>query len=84
MLTRGGEESPEEETVAGVHIHRVIEPKRPTDLGEFVAWVERMNPTCSPPASSSVTASSSISSTDTIGSSRWPATTWRGASAARS
>ena len=27
----------------GVHVHRVIEPKRPTDLGEFVAWVERMN-----------------------------------------
>jgi glycogen(starch) synthase len=43
VLTRGGEESPEEETVAGVHIHRVREPKRPTDLGEFVAWVERMN-----------------------------------------
>jgi glycogen synthase len=29
--------------VAGVHVHRVIEPTRPTDLGEFVAWVERMN-----------------------------------------
>jgi glycogen(starch) synthase len=28
---------------AGVRIHRVREPKRPTDLGEFVAWVERMN-----------------------------------------
>ena len=43
MLTRGGEESPAEEVVGGVRIHRVIEPKRPTDLGEFVAWVERMN-----------------------------------------
>ena len=43
VLTRGGEESPADETVAGVHIHRVIEPKRPTELGEFVAWVERMN-----------------------------------------
>jgi glycogen(starch) synthase len=43
VLTRGREESPEEETVAGVHIHRVREPSRPTDLGEFVAWVERMN-----------------------------------------
>ena len=43
VLTRGGEESPEEETVGGVQIHRVVEPKRPTDLGEFVAWVERMN-----------------------------------------
>ena len=43
VLTRGGEEMPEEEVVAGVAIHRVREPKRPTDLGEFVAWVERMN-----------------------------------------
>ena len=43
VLTRGGEESPAEENAAGVAIHRVREPKRPTDLGEFVAWVERMN-----------------------------------------
>ncbi len=43
VLTRGGEESPAEEEVAGVRIHRVLEPKRPSDLGEFVAWVERMN-----------------------------------------
>ena len=43
VLTRGGEESPEEEVVNGVHVHRVLEPTRPTDLGEFVAWVERMN-----------------------------------------
>ncbi len=43
VLTRGSEESPPEEVVGGVHIHRVREPKRPTDLGEFVAWVERMN-----------------------------------------
>ena len=43
VLTRGGEESPVEEEAAGVVIHRVREPKRPTDLGEFVAWVERMN-----------------------------------------
>jgi glycogen synthase len=43
VLTRGGEESPEEETAGGVQIHRVREPTRPTDLGEFVAWVERMN-----------------------------------------
>jgi glycogen(starch) synthase len=43
VLTRGGEESPAEEVVAGVSIHRVREPGRPTDLGEFVAWVERMN-----------------------------------------
>ena len=43
VLTRGGEESPAEETGAGVTIHRVREPTRPRDLGEFVAWVERMN-----------------------------------------
>jgi glycogen(starch) synthase len=43
VLTRGGEESPDEEQAAGVWIHRIREPKRPTDLGEFVAWVERMN-----------------------------------------
>ncbi len=43
VLTRGSEESPPEELAGGVHIHRVREPTRPTDLGEFVAWVERMN-----------------------------------------
>lgn len=43
VLTRGGEESPAEETVGGVRIHRVREPTRPADLNEFVAWVERMN-----------------------------------------
>ena len=43
VLTRGGEESPAEERSGGVAIHRIREPKRPTDLGEFVAWVERMN-----------------------------------------
>ncbi len=43
VLTRGGEESPAEETVNGVHVHRVREPTRPADLNEFVTWVERMN-----------------------------------------
>jgi glycogen(starch) synthase len=43
VLTRGGEESPEEDEAAGVFIHRIREPNRPTDLGEFVTWVERMN-----------------------------------------
>jgi glycogen synthase len=43
MLTRGGEEMADEDEVDGVLIHRVREPTRPTDLGEFVAWVERMN-----------------------------------------
>src|SRR5215813_11944827 len=43
VLTRGGEESPSEEVMAGVHVHRVMEPTRPAELNEFVAWVERMN-----------------------------------------
>jgi glycogen(starch) synthase len=43
VLTRGGEESRAEESAGGVAIHRIREPTRPTDLGEFVAWVERMN-----------------------------------------
>jgi glycogen(starch) synthase len=43
VLTRGGEESPDEELMCGVHVHRVREPSRPAELNEFVAWVERMN-----------------------------------------
>ena len=43
VLTRGGEESPAEEVMNGVHVHRVREPTRPKDLNEFVTWVERMN-----------------------------------------
>jgi len=43
VLTRGHEESPPEEDVAGVLVHRVREPERPRELGEFVAWVEHMN-----------------------------------------
>ena len=43
MLTRGGEESTVEEQIGGVQIHRIVEPERPTDLAEFVTWVERMN-----------------------------------------
>jgi glycogen(starch) synthase len=44
VLTRGLEESPDEEdTSYGVTIHRVREPERPRELGEFVTWVEHMN-----------------------------------------
>src|SRR5918995_83778 len=43
VLTRGHEESPSEEEVNGVMIHRVREPKRPRELGEFVTWIEHMN-----------------------------------------
>jgi len=43
VLTRGHEESPAEEEVNGVLVHRVREPKRPRELGEFVTWIEHMN-----------------------------------------
>jgi glycogen synthase len=43
VLTRGHEESPPEEEMEGVIVHRVREPKRPGDLSEFVAWIEHMN-----------------------------------------
>src|SRR5436190_6985625 len=43
VLARGREESPAEEEVEGVLVHRVREPERPRDLSEFVAWIERMN-----------------------------------------
>jgi glycogen(starch) synthase len=43
VLTRGREESPSEELSAGVTLHRVREPRRPAELGEFITWVEHMN-----------------------------------------
>jgi glycogen synthase len=43
VLTRGMEESPVEEEMDGVVVHRVREPRRPRDLGEFVTWIEHMN-----------------------------------------
>jgi len=43
VLTRGHEESPAEEDMAGVCVHRVREPERPRELGRFVTWVEHMN-----------------------------------------
>ncbi len=43
VLTRGFEESPEEEELEGVVVHHVREPERPQDLSEFVTWVEHMN-----------------------------------------
>jgi glycogen(starch) synthase len=43
VLTRGREESPAEELLDGVHLHRVREPNRPAELSEFIAWVEHMN-----------------------------------------
>jgi glycogen(starch) synthase len=43
VLTRGDERMPAEDELEGVWVHRVREPRRPRDLGEFVAWVEHMN-----------------------------------------
>src|SRR4051794_17093522 len=43
VLTRGLEESPAEAEQRGVVVHRVREPERPRELGEFVTWVEHMN-----------------------------------------
>ena len=34
---------PAEEEIGGVIVHRVREPRRPRDLGEFVTWIEHMN-----------------------------------------
>ena len=43
VLARGREEAPAEEEAGGVIVHRVREPERPRDLGEFVTWIEHMN-----------------------------------------
>jgi glycogen(starch) synthase len=43
VLSRGYEESPLEEEVEGVVIHRVREPERPRELDQFVTWIEHMN-----------------------------------------
>jgi glycogen(starch) synthase len=43
VLTRGDGASPDEQVIGGVHVHRVREPERPRDLGEFVTWIEHMN-----------------------------------------
>ncbi len=43
VLTRGDEGLPAEQEMEGVVVHRVREPRRPRDLGEFVTWIEHMN-----------------------------------------
>ncbi|HEY7892246.1 MAG TPA: glycosyltransferase family 4 protein [Solirubrobacteraceae bacterium] len=43
VLTRGDEAMVEEQVQGGVVVHRVRESERPSELGEFVAWVEHMN-----------------------------------------
>jgi glycogen(starch) synthase len=43
VLTRGDESATDQQLINGVHVHRVREPNRPRDLGEFVTWIEHMN-----------------------------------------
>jgi len=43
VLTRGGPELPERGMRHGVHVHRIAEPRKPSDLHEFVSWVRSMN-----------------------------------------
>lgn len=43
VLTRGEESMLSEVEMEGVLVHRVREPRRPRDLGEFVTWIEHMN-----------------------------------------
>jgi glycosyltransferase involved in cell wall biosynthesis len=43
VLSRGDDSMLPDEELEGVQVHRVREPTRPRDLGEFVAWVEHMN-----------------------------------------
>ncbi len=43
VLTRGDGSLAAEQLVAGVVVHRVPEPGRPRELGEFVTWIEHMN-----------------------------------------
>jgi glycogen synthase len=43
VLTRGDQTMSTEELRGGVMVHRVHEPRRPRELGEFVTWIEHMN-----------------------------------------
>jgi glycogen synthase len=43
VLTRGREESLTSESRNGVTVHRVREPRFPSDLDRFLGWVEQMN-----------------------------------------
>ena len=34
---------PAEEVLAGVHVHRVPEPRKPRDMDQFLTWIDHMN-----------------------------------------
>jgi len=43
VLTRGEPGSAPEELVAGVHVHRVLESDRPSEMRAFMSWVAELN-----------------------------------------
>ncbi len=43
VLTRGTRHDTADELRAGVHVHRVEQPRKPRDLGRFLAWIDHMN-----------------------------------------
>lgn len=43
VLTRGGPDSPLDEVLGGVHVHRVVEAPRPTEMRAFMSWVRDFN-----------------------------------------
>jgi glycogen(starch) synthase len=43
VLTRGAAGVPLDETLCGVHVHRVIEAPRPTEMRAFMSWVKAFN-----------------------------------------
>ena len=43
VITRGAVGDPAEEVLAGVHVHRVPEPRKPRDMDQFLTWIDHMN-----------------------------------------
>jgi glycogen(starch) synthase len=43
VVTRGQARMRAHEQIAGVHVHRLREPRKPRDLDEFLTWIEQMN-----------------------------------------
>lgn len=43
VLTRGEPGDAADEVLCGVHVHRVLESDRPTEMGAFMSWVGELN-----------------------------------------
>jgi len=43
VLTRGGADTAADELLNGVHVHRVLEAPRPTEMRAFMSWVRAFN-----------------------------------------